>query len=53
MFRRKEIIATLACAGGLLVIFTHGLIDVPYFKNDLSMMFWILAAYIIKSSATV
>ena len=22
----------------------HGLVDVPYFKNDLSMLFWIIMA---------
>lgn len=27
----------------LVVIFVHGLVDVPYFKNDLAMLFWILA----------
>jgi O-antigen ligase len=53
MFRRKDVVATIACAGVLLVVFSHGLIDVPYFKNDLSMMFWVLAAYIIKSAETV
>jgi O-antigen ligase len=29
----------LACA--MVVIVVHGLVDVPYFKNDLSVMFWI------------
>lgn len=28
----------------LTIIVTHGLIDVPYFKNDLAMLFWIIAA---------
>ncbi len=27
----------------LLVILLHGLVDVPYFKNDLAMEFWMLA----------
>jgi len=31
--------ATLAAMSTLLV---HGLVDVPYFKNDLSVLFWIL-----------
>jgi O-antigen ligase len=26
----------------LVVIIIHGLVDVPYFKNDLAMMFWIM-----------
>jgi len=28
----------------LLVILIHGLVDVPYFKNDLAFLFWILVA---------
>jgi O-antigen ligase len=35
---------TLACSFALLETFIHGLVDVPYFKNDLSMMTWILIA---------
>ena len=27
-----------------LVFFIHGLVDVPYFKNDLSFLFWIFTA---------
>lgn len=32
----------LLCA--LIVIVVHGLVDVPYFKNDLAAMFWIFTA---------
>ncbi len=39
-----------ALGGGLIsalaVISIHGLVDVPYFKNDLAMLFWILMAII-------
>ncbi len=28
----------------LVVILIHGMVDVPYFKNDLSVMFWIIMA---------
>ncbi|MEK7451807.1 MAG: O-antigen ligase family protein [Patescibacteria group bacterium] len=31
-----------------LEIFLHGLVDVPYFKNDLAMMTWILLALFIS-----
>ncbi len=35
------------CMLGILSYwFVHGLVDVPYFKNDLSMEFWIVAAVI-------
>lgn len=44
-FRQKDIfrIAVMAAMAGLLV---HGLIDVPYFKNDLAVLFWILISLI-------
>ena len=28
----------------MLIILLHGLVDVPYFKNDLSVLFWIIIA---------
>ncbi len=34
---------TLAGAGVALLV--HGLVDVPYFKNDLAMLFWLLMAF--------
>lgn len=36
------LIAGLVAA--MIVIVIHGLVDVPYFKNDLSVMFWVLIA---------
>ncbi|MDD5291247.1 MAG: O-antigen ligase family protein [Patescibacteria group bacterium] len=30
--------------GAMVVIIVHGLVDVPYFKNDLAVMFWTLIA---------
>ena len=34
----------LGLIGAMLVIIIHGIVDVPYFKNDLSVMFWVLIA---------
>lgn len=34
------------CIAALIVILIHGLVDVPYFKNDLSFLFWTQAAII-------
>lgn len=34
--------AAVICA--LVVLALHGMVDVPYFKNDLAMLFWILIA---------
>ena len=30
--------------GAMIVIIVHGIVDVPYFKNDLAIMFWIFIA---------
>ncbi|HEX9664550.1 MAG TPA: O-antigen ligase family protein, partial [Patescibacteria group bacterium] len=30
--------------GAMISILVHGLVDVPYFKNDLAVLFWILIA---------
>jgi len=30
--------------GAMVVTVVHGLVDVPYFKNDLAVMFWVLIA---------
>jgi len=32
----------LGLLGALVVIIVHGLVDVPYFKNDLSLLFWLI-----------
>ena len=34
----------LGILGTFIVIIVHGLVDVPYFKNDLACMFWVLIA---------
>ncbi len=34
----------LGLFSAMIAIVVHGLVDVPYFKNDLSAMFWILLA---------
>ena len=34
----------LGLLGAMTVIIIHGLVDVPYFKNDLAVMFWVLVA---------
>ncbi len=40
----KEIQIRIIIYGVLFLLFLHGLVDVPYFKNDLSMEFWIFAS---------
>ncbi|PIR13774.1 hypothetical protein COV49_01105 [Candidatus Falkowbacteria bacterium CG11_big_fil_rev_8_21_14_0_20_39_10] len=34
----------IGLVGAMVVIIVHGQVDVPYFKNDLAVMFWILIA---------
>lgn len=36
----------LGAAGAMVAIAVHGAVDVPYFKNDLSVMFWLLVAIV-------
>ncbi|MEK7211518.1 MAG: O-antigen ligase family protein, partial [Patescibacteria group bacterium] len=35
---------TIAVLSSMIVILVHGLVDVPYFKNDLAFLFWIIFA---------
>ncbi|MFA4954615.1 MAG: O-antigen ligase family protein [Patescibacteria group bacterium] len=42
--------AGLVFALPLVAILVQGLVDVPYFKNDLAIMFWIFAALTISAS---
>ena len=41
---RKQKYITLGLIGAMVVIVVHGLVDVPYFKNDLAAMFWVFVA---------
>ncbi len=43
---RQEKYFGVAILMSLLVFFVHGLVDVPYFKNDLSFLWWIILAII-------
>jgi len=43
LLKREKLFATTAIAA-VATITIHGLVDVPYFKNDLSILFWIIYA---------
>jgi O-antigen ligase len=45
IFEQKKYFG-VAILSVLVVFFIHGLVDVPYFKNDLSFLWWILLAII-------
>ncbi len=40
----KISLTTIGIVCSFSVIMLHGLVDVPYFKNDLSLVFWVLIA---------
>jgi O-antigen ligase len=42
--KNRYFVLGLVCA--MMVIVVHGLVDVPYFKNDLAVLFWLLVAMI-------
>ncbi len=44
---RVPSLVSLGLLAALVTILTHGLADVPYFKNDLSVEFWMIGALII------
>lgn len=46
LLKKQKINKTLALGliASLTTIIIHGLVDVPYFKNDLSVMFWLLVS---------
>lgn len=44
---KKEPILTGSIMGAMIVVLIHGLVDTPYFKNDLSILFWVIIGIII------
>lgn len=42
--KNRDKYIVLGLLASMTVIIVHGLVDVPYFKNDLSVMFWVLVA---------
>lgn len=53
IMRHGNLSSAAACFGIISVLLVHGLVDVPYFKNDLAILFWLLTAYIIKVKQSV
>lgn len=44
VWRRRETFFAPIAAAGMVALLVHGLVDVPYFKNDLAVLFWIIMA---------
>ena len=43
---KRDNYLAIGLIGSMIVIIIHGIVDVPYFKNDLSAMFWVLIAVV-------
>ncbi len=43
----------LAVSAAFTVMLVHGLVDVPYFKNDLSVLFWLMVAMSVVLQARI
>ena len=43
LFKQNKSLA-LTIATGMTIVLLHGMVDVPYFKNDLTVLFWIILA---------
>jgi len=44
--KKSEKYIALGLFSAMIVIVVHGLVDVPYFKNDLAVMFWLFFALV-------
>jgi O-antigen ligase len=51
--RQRDLIMGSGLIACLTVIIIHGLVDVPYFKNDLAFLFWFLAVIILIQSPQI
>lgn len=41
-FFKKEPVLIGSIMGAMVIILVHGLVDTPYFKNDLAILFWVI-----------
>lgn len=44
--KKSDQYLTLGLFTAMTVVIIHGLVDVPYFKNDLALLFWLLVAFV-------
>ena len=42
--KKENRFIALGLIGAMVAIVVHGMVDVPYFKNDLAVMFWLVIA---------
>ncbi len=46
-FKKQPTVYALAASSFLITLLVHGLLDTPYFRNDLAVLFWFIAAILI------
>src|SRR3989338_1741229 len=44
IWQRRERTLSVVALAGMTALIVHGLVDVPYFKNDLAVLFWVIIA---------
>lgn len=44
--QKNERVFLIGTAAAMVAVIVHGLVDVPYFKNDLAVIFWLLIALV-------
>lgn len=49
----KNSIFSQSLVAAMIILFLHGLVDVPYFKNDLAIIFWFLFVFLLANKKTV
>ena len=47
LLKNKNKMLSIAVSASMFALIVHGLVDVPYFKNDLAILFWIIISLII------
>jgi O-antigen ligase len=52
LFHPNPIALPMALLGAMTALLVHGLVDIPYFKNDLAVLFWLLIALMLTSTTT-
>ncbi|MFA5954240.1 MAG: O-antigen ligase family protein [Patescibacteria group bacterium] len=52
-WQRRGQALSIAAMAAMVALLVHGLVDVPYFKNDLSILFWVIMAIPLLESRRV
>lgn len=47
LLKNKNKILSISISSSMTALIIHGLVDVPYFKNDLSILFWTIISLVI------